>query len=85
MCSHDGQRRETIESTRVTWWIRDGPATLEGSDVVPGQVSKPEAEVMLDHATARVGADVHTLPKFCRSFYSCDDAEDWGIKSCEPE
>ena len=69
--------------TRVIWWIRDGPATLEGYDYVPGHISKEMAEQLLDEATARVGADVHTLPRFCAAYYGCDDAEDWGIASVE--
>ena len=85
MCSHDGGRSEAVESTRITWWIRDGPCTREGSDLVPGQLSKPEAEVMLDHATAQVDRDVETMPRFYASYYGCDDATDWGIASTEPE
>ena len=71
--------------TRVTWWIRDGAATLEGSDVVPGQHSKEMAEQLLDEATARVDKDLRTLPKFCAAYYGCEDATDWGIVSAEPE
>jgi len=72
-------------STRVTWWIRDGPCTREGSDVVPGQLSKEGAEHLLDQATTHVDKDIHTLPRFCAEFYGCDDLEDWGIKDAEPE
>ena len=74
-----------MKRTRVSWWIRDGAATLESWDLVPGQLSKPEAEVMLDHATAQVDRDVETLPRFYAAYYSCDDATDWGVKNCDPE
>jgi len=100
VCSHDGQRTQSRDgvnltfedatplrgpATRVSWWIRDGPCTREGADLVPGHISREWAEQLLDKATARVGADVNTLPSFCRSYYSSDDPEDWGIKEVEPE
>ena len=72
-------------NTHITWWIRDGPCTHEGSDLVPGQVGKPEAEVMLDQATTQINRDLGTLPRFYAKFYGCDDPTDWGIKEVEPE
>jgi hypothetical protein len=72
-----------LHKTRVTWWIRDGHATLEGSEIVPGQLGKHEAEVMLDHATVRYDKDLKSLPTFCERFYSCADPDDWGIISTE--
>jgi len=74
-----------LHRTRVSWWIRDGHATLEGWDVVPGQLGKPEAEVMLDHATARYDKDLASLPRFCSAYYGCTDPDDWGILSTELE
>ena len=74
-----------MHKTRVTWWIRDGAATLEGTDVVPGRIGKPEAEVMLDHATATHGKDLKSLPRFCERFYGCEDPCDWGIITVEEE
>ena len=73
-----------MHKTRISWWIREGAATLEGSDLVPGQVGKPEAEALLDHATARRGRDLKTLPRFC-SVYYCNHPDDWGIISTEEE
>lgn len=74
-----------MRRTRISWWIRDGHATLEGTDLVPGQIGKPEAEVMLDHATARYDKDLHTLPRFCAAYYSSSDPDDWGIVRVEDE
>ena len=73
-----------MHRTRVTWWIRDGPCTREGTDYAPGHISRERAEQLLDHATAQVDRDVETLPRFYAAYYSCDDPEDWGINEVEP-
>jgi hypothetical protein len=71
--------------TRVAWWIRDGPATWKGDDIIPGQVTVEEAEQLLSKATAQCNRDLKTLPKFCATFYECEASEDWGIINCEKE
>jgi hypothetical protein len=70
-------------STRIRWWIRDGPATWKGEDIFPGRVSKTKAEAMLDHATASHDRDTKSFPHFCATFYSCEDPRDWGIVDVE--
>ena len=69
-------------STRIRWWIRDGPATWKGEDIVPGRVSKTKAEALVDRATG-VNRDLKTLPRFCSQFYSCENPRDWGIVDVE--
>ena len=71
--------------TRIHWWISEDSATLEGSDLVSGQLGKHEAEVMLDHATAPHSRDLKSLSRFCSAYYSCTDPSDWGILSTEEE
>lgn len=72
-------------NTRVTWWIRDGYATFEASEVVPGKISLYAAEMLLDRATAKTNHDLKSLPKFCAAYYSCAGPDDWGIVRVENE